>query len=139
MFHRKTSALALVGVLASTTLALGPATATTSWKSCTAGGDTLSTGLTWFLPDSSTVRVTKQAMTITGNNNTQNNITAQFKHIAGTPVYWSWIRGDIKGGVTYEPRVDKYVPQSSYPFMENDAVFDVFGPDPTCQTLYVFQ
>jgi hypothetical protein len=128
-----TAATIAVSLVAVTALA-GPASAASVYKTCSAGGDKLSTTV-YYTSNGSYWFVESNSATISNNLATKNNMYMRLRNNGGANEYWAWTSGDnIKGGTTYQQPVRENVPKSGSPYMKTNATFDQSGSDPNCST-----
>jgi hypothetical protein len=127
-----TLAIAMVGV--SIGVMASPANALSLYKTCSAGGDKLSTTV-YYRSNGSYWFVESNSATISNNLATKNNMYMRLRNNGGANEYWAWTSADnIKGGQTYQIPVNENVPRSGSPYMKSNATFDQSGGDPNCST-----
>jgi hypothetical protein len=122
-----------VSVVSLATVA-APASASSIYKQCSAGGDELnatvyynSNGSYWFVETNS--------FNLADNTAQHNNVYMRLRNNGGANTYFAWTSGDnVHGGQTYQIPVNENVPKSGSPYMKTNAIFDQSGTDPNCST-----
>jgi len=123
--------IAVVGTLTCFVVVPSSAQALTEWASCTADGDTLTTGTTYVSSSGGTRwTVSDHTMNIVGNTRPANNLAARLRDSSNTPVYWTYNKSNAWGNKQYSVGVNKEIPRTSE--MNTKAIFDQRLNDPEC-------